>query len=180
MQRHGSLDQSSDSSSSHRVTDVAFHAADSAILTFVSLSIEDSFKCRDFDRITNGRCCSMSLDQADLIGCDTRFGLSHRDRASLTGNARSRETCFLATVIINSAAFDDGVDSIAIGKCVGQPFDDDGTCTVGEHGSLSVSIERSTVTIGSSNTSFLVKVATVLWKLNTNRAGDRDITMPNR
>ena len=89
MQRHSGLDQSSDSSSSHRVTDIAFHAADGTVLTFVGLSVKDSFEGRHFDRITNGRGCSVSLDQADLIWRDACFGVSHRDSASLAGNARS-------------------------------------------------------------------------------------------
>ena len=101
----------------------------------------------------------MSLHVTDQVSFHAGIGQCLSDRVSLAVNAGGSVTGFFRAVIVDSRAFDDGMDCVAIRKCVRQTFQHQNPAAAAEYSAVSLRIKCADVAVWRNDAARIAEVA---------------------
>jgi hypothetical protein len=120
--RESRLDQSRDSRSDIKMSDVCLCCADRAERIFVRSRAKCFCERGNFNWISKRSTGSMRFDVADGSGLNIGCRLCHSHDFGLSINARRREPSLPRTIVIDGRTPDDRIDVIAGGDRVFEPL----------------------------------------------------------
>src|SRR5438270_6206698 len=136
LQGKHSFDETRDSGSCVQMTNVGFEGTESAKCIFGGPGAKSLRERRDFNRITQRSRGTMGLNVAYGLGIHASILLRLEDHLSLAAHARRRIANFIAAIIVDSGAFDNGADGVMVTNCIGQAFDDNNSYAIAADGAL--------------------------------------------
>ena len=151
-----SLDQSRGARRDDHVADITLDRTERAELRVLGARAECLGQRLHFDGISQRCGRAMGFHITDAARFDTRDGLRIGDDARLGGDTRGRETRLVRAVVVHGRAADHGVDSVAIGDRIGEPFEQHDRSAIAEHRAPRVRIEGARVPVGREHRAILV------------------------
>src|ERR1044072_4850879 len=132
---------------------------------------------RDFNRIAERCSGAMRFDVADGFGIDARHLERLVDHLPLSADAWRRETNFCGAIVVDSGAFDDCANVVAIIQRVGKSLQHYECCAVATDKSLRVSVECAAMSIGRPDAALLEGIRALLRQADRDSACKRHVTL---
>jgi hypothetical protein len=146
MQRHHRLDQPGDPRRDIAMADIRLDRAQRAAP--LGAPREHLCQTRQLDRIAQRSPCPMRLDERDARRLHIRDCQRFHDHIGLPRRGRRGEARLGRAVIVDRAAPDHRIDTVAVGQRVRQRLQYHCARTIGEHRAAGRSIERAAAAIG--------------------------------
>src|SRR5688572_24389644 len=117
----------------------------------------------------------MGLDVADVTGINACVSQGLHHGVGLAVNAGRGVTSFFRTIIINSRAFNDGMNCVAVCESVSQPLENEDAAAATEHRPVGFGIKGPDVSISGDYAAAIVKIAGTMRNSHRYRPGQRHI-----
>src|SRR5689334_8756960 len=124
LERQRSLDNTRNTGGRIKVAHIRLHRTNPARVLRPAMTAKNLAQRSHFDRITEARSSAMRLDVANTFRLHTRNADGLGEHRGLSLKTRPGVTNLLRPVIINSRAFDDGVDVLSIRQGVFESLQD--------------------------------------------------------
>ena len=132
VERQSRLDQASEAGGLLGMADVGLHRTDGAEPPALRVETKGSRERLNLDRVAGGSAGSVAFNVADGVGLHLSGFQGLDDCTRLTDGAGGGVADLAGTVIRHRAAFDDGVDVIAVVECGGDRLQQDSGHTAAE------------------------------------------------
>ena len=135
------------------------------------------FERTDFDRIAEGRSCTVRLDGPEVIRCCTRIVQCIAHQLSLSGTTRSRESIAPA-ILIDRRPTEHCENPIVVTLGIREAFQDEDTNAFGAHVAIGIRIKGFAAPIGRQGAHLGEHHGRVRREQQVGAAGERHVTLP--
>ncbi len=159
------------------MTDIALDRAHRAVSRPLRATVECARQRLDLEGIAGGGARGVALHVADGLGRDVGEGDGLHHCAGLAGDAGRGVADLAASVVVDRASLDDGVDVISVREGVSQPLEENGRDSAPEDGALPGRVEGTAVPIERVHVAFLREVADHLRNAHGGGAAERHVAL---